>query len=149
MDTVFLAFANSTTEKLETLTEEDEKVNAVLSKRKVAGDIDLIREQYATTNRIMDSLFMYQHKITVFLYSGHAGRDRLVLEDQDANAEGITAILQQCPNLKLVGIGNESILGRCNKESGNAGKPVTSSGSAVVFKTDVMRESFFIYRTEN
>ncbi len=146
MDTVFLAFANSNSDKLETLTEEDEKVNAVLTKRKIAGDIDLIREQYATTNRLIDGLFMYQKKLSIFLYSGHAGRDKLIMEDQDANAEGIAALLQQCPNIKLVVLNGCSTKGQVDLLL-QAKIPIVIATSAPVGDTIATRFSIAFFNS--
>ena len=131
MDTVFISFANSSTDKLPSLTEEDEKVNTVLSRRKMQGAIDLVREQYASSHRMLETLFLYQNKLSVFLYSGHAGRDRLLLEDQDANAEGIAALLQQCPNIKLVVLNGCSTKGQVQQLL-DLGIPIVIATSAPV-----------------
>ncbi len=131
MDTVFLAFANSDTDKLHTLSEEDEKVYGVLSNYKASGAIDLIREQYATTNRLIETFRNFQDKLSVFLYSGHAGRDQLMLQDQNANAEGVAALLKRCPNIKLVILNGCSTAGQVNQLLNN-GVPIVIATSSPV-----------------
>ncbi len=132
MDTVFLAFANDEEDALDTLSLENEKVYSVLSRRKAnLGDIDILREKDATTYSVMETLSFHQDNITVFLYSGHAGRDRLLLEDQDANAEGIAALLQECPNIKLVVLNGCSTKGQV-QELLDVGIPVVIATASPV-----------------
>ena len=51
----------------------------------------------------------------VSLYSGHAGRDSLELEDGKAHVEGIAALLGRCENLKLVILNGCSTAGQVNE----------------------------------
>ena len=101
-NTVFLAFANSDTETLHTLRQEDEAVYEILSPLALKGDFIIHRDSKATTSTITHHIAQYKDSIRLFLYSGHAGRDQLVLEDQEANATGIAHLLGQCPRLRLV-----------------------------------------------
>ncbi len=101
-DTVFLAFANSDTETLQTLRQEDEAVYEVLSPLALKGHILIHRDSKATTSSVSHHLAQYRESVRIFLYSGHAGRDKLVMEDQEANATGIAHLLGQCPRLRLV-----------------------------------------------
>ncbi|MBL7817502.1 MAG: hypothetical protein JNL70_21025 [Saprospiraceae bacterium] len=112
MPTLFLAFANSDKTPLNSLRIEDSKVNSTLNDRKRLGDFIVHSEQYATNENIISGLRTFQNDIVLFLYSGHAGRDKLKLEDGDANADGIAALLGRCPNLKLVVLNGCSTLGQ-------------------------------------
>lgn len=102
MPTLFLAFANSERIYLNTLRDEDAKVNGLLNERKLHGDFIVHSEQFATTAKVISGLRQFKEDIVLFLYSGHAGRDSLELEDGEVNADGIAALLSRCPNLKLV-----------------------------------------------
>ncbi len=147
MNTVFLAFANSTHEKLDSLQEEDEKVYDLLSRRKATfGDVDILREQYATTGRVMESLSLYQNQVQVFLYSGHAGRDRLLLEDQDANAEGIAALLRECPEIKLVILNGCSTKGQVTQLL-DSGVPIVIATSSPVEDKAATRFSIGFFKS--
>lgn len=116
MNVIVLAFANSSSAPLPTLKEEDRGVYQVLSKK--AGEEKewhILHNSFASIADVTDDLLVYQDKISVFLYSGHAERDVLVTEGGDANAEGIAALLGACPNLKLV------VLNGCSTQGQVAG----------------------------
>ena len=112
MPTLFLAFANSETNPLAALREEDDSVHALLSERASRDDFRIVRESYATREIITRQLPLFQQDIHLFLYSGHAGSDGLILEDGLARAEGIAALLGRCPNLKLVVLNGCSTVGQ-------------------------------------
>ena len=101
-ETIFLAFANSDTESLSTLVEEDNLIYALLSPLALKGNIIIHRDSKATTDSICHHLAQYRDTIRLFLYSGHAGRDKLLLEDKVADSTGIAHLLSQCPRLQLV-----------------------------------------------
>lgn len=102
MDVIFLAFANSRSEPLLTLQEEDNALYKILSPRQLKQHFILNRDSYATIDTVSQFISQSRDQLRIFLYSGHAGRDRLMLEGQSANAEGIAHLLGQCRNLKLV-----------------------------------------------
>jgi hypothetical protein len=102
MDVIFLAFANDRSNPLPTLQEEDNNLNRILSPRQLKQHYILIRDSYASISSVADTIAQTKDQLRVFLYSGHANRDKLVLEGQSANAEGIAYLLGQCPNLQLV-----------------------------------------------
>ena len=103
MNTIFLAFANSDKNPLVTLSEEDRAVYKMLSQKASAEkEWHIQHNSQARIRDIVEDLDLYKDQITVFLFSGHAGRDVLFTQDEAANAEGIAALLGQCPNLKLV-----------------------------------------------
>lgn len=102
MDVLYLAFANDRSNPLLTLQEEDNNLNRILSPRQLKQHYILIRDSYATISSVASTIAQTRDQLRVFLYSGHAGRDKLLLEGQAANAEGIAYLLGQCPNLQLV-----------------------------------------------
>ena len=67
----------------------------------------------------------------LFLYSGHAGGDRLLLESGDAQAAGVAALLGRCPNLKIVVLNGCSTAGQV-KALIDAGVPSVIATSAPI-----------------
>ncbi len=102
MDVISLAFANDRANPLPTLQEEDNNLNRILSPRQLKQHYILIRDSYASITSVTNTVAQSKDQLRIFLYSGHAGRDKLLLEGQAANAEGIAYLLGQCPNLQLV-----------------------------------------------
>ena len=112
MATLLLTFANSETDPLESLRKEDDKAHAVLGERVARGDFTLVREQYASREKIVAALQQYRNDLCLFWYSGHAGSDQLLMEVGIAQASGIAALLGACPNLKLVALNGCSTAGQ-------------------------------------
>ena len=133
---LYFAYANSPEDPLKNLTLEDSLVNAQLSERaNMDDDYNIHRESYATTTNITRTLARFRDKICLFHFSGHAGNDELVLEDQEANADGIGQLLLQCPNLHLVMLNGCSTIGHVKtllNEEGEKGIPVVIATSRSV-----------------
>ncbi len=102
MDVLVLAFANSRSEPLLTLHEEDTALYKLLSPRQLRQHYILHRDSYATIDSVSQSIAQSRDQLRIFLYSGHAGRDSLMLEGESAHAKGVAHLLGQCRNLKLV-----------------------------------------------
>ncbi len=102
MPTLLLTFANSETNRLKTLTDEYEGVSDALRGREVQGDFTVVATPIATRNQIYKEIRAREADICLFLFSGHAGADQLLLEDGVGHAEGIAGLLGRCPNLKVV-----------------------------------------------
>lgn len=102
MSLVFLAFANQKDAPLPTLQQEDDKVYAAFARREQQQHLRIHRDSYTTRRKIGEYLNMHKDELVIFHYSGHAERDRLLLEDETADSRGIAAFLAQCPRLKLV-----------------------------------------------
>lgn len=103
MDLIYLAYAHSLEEPLKSLQREDEEVNNILKERAfVDNHFNINRVSFATTKAIIEDLNKYKDKICIFHYSGHAASDSLLIEDKEANANAISKLLLECPNLKLV-----------------------------------------------
>lgn len=131
MNLIFTAFANSRTSPLPTLQEEDTSIQSILARAAQHDEFHIHRDQYASVNSITEFLLLYQHNLTVFLYSGHAGRDRLFLEGGEANASGLATLLGACPNLKLVILNGCSTGGQVQALL-DAGVPMVVATSAPV-----------------
>lgn len=99
---IFLAYANSQTEPLPTLSKEDEEVYRILTSRYQKNHFKLHRESNATLLLLTEQLVTFREELSLFVFSGHAGRDRLLLKDSAANSSGIAQLLEACPQLKLV-----------------------------------------------
>lgn len=132
MNVLFLSFANSREQPLPSLQQEEEGIYKTLSPRALRQHFLLHREPYATTARISEYLVLFRSHITIFHYSGHAGRDRLLLEgEESAHAEGVAHLLGQCPRLKLAVLNGCSTQGQVQRLL-VAGVPVVVATSAPV-----------------
>lgn len=132
MNVLFLSFANSREQPLPSLQQEEEGIYKTLSPRALKQHFLLHREPYATIARISEYLALYRDHITIFHYSGHAGRDRLLLaEEETAHSEGIAHLLGQCPRLQLAVLNGCSTQGQVQRLL-EAGVPVVIATSAPV-----------------
>ncbi len=131
MRIVYLTFSNSQQAPLPTLQEEDDKVHKTLAQRDVAHHFRLHRDSFSTIPKIAEYLLLYQEQIALFHFSGHAGRDQLLLDDNAANAVGITQLLSRCSNLQLVVLNGCSTKGQVSALL-EAGVPVIIATSAPV-----------------
>ena len=131
MDTLLLAFANQPAAPLPTLQEEDDALMRLLAPRAKSQHFLLHREQFATVERLPTYITLYRDSLAVFLFSGHAGRDRLLMGDGVAHAEGLAQMLGQCPRLRLVFLNGCSTAGQV-RELLAQGIPVVVATSAPV-----------------
>lgn len=131
MRLLFLAYANSQQDPLHTLQEEDDRVYKTLSRRMAQQHVRLHRDSYSTIPKVLEYLTLFQEDIALFYFAGHAGRDRLLLADEEANALGIAAALGRCPHLKLVVLNGCSTKGQVQALL-NAGVRVVIATSAPV-----------------
>ena len=104
MPTLLLTFANSDdpAKRLQTLTDEYEGVSDALRDREVKGDFIVVAKPIATSYQIYKEIRAREADICLFLFSGHAGTDRLLLEDGEGYSDGIAGLLGRCPKLKVV-----------------------------------------------
>lgn len=101
MDKILIAFANSKEDELQNLRKEDEDINSLLVSA-LSDYYTIIPDSNATKDSLGRKIRENQDDICLFLYSGHAGSDELLLDDQKAGAEGLAALLEGCTKLKLV-----------------------------------------------
>ncbi|MFN7118298.1 MAG: hypothetical protein ACK4TA_15970 [Saprospiraceae bacterium] len=132
MSAIFLAFANTPENRLPTLAQEDDQVYALLSRRAAQQHFTLHRDSSATIGKIAEYLILYRDTLDVFLYSGHAEKDALLLEDDSARAEGIAQLLGQCPNLKLIILNGCSTAGQVERLLQLPNQPIVIATSAPV-----------------
>ena len=150
-NTIFISFANSETESLHTLRQEDEAVYEILSPLAEKGNFKIHRDSKATTSSLSRDIGNYRESMRLFLYSGHAGRDKLILEDQEANAAGIAHLLSQCPRLRLVFLNGCSTKGQV-AEMLSKGIPAVLATSAPIDDIKAMefsRRFFTAMRDQN
>lgn len=133
-DVIFLAFANSSSEPLESLSREDDQVYAALSDRRLRGHFIIHRDSHSNPEKFVEYLDKFREQLVVFHYSGHAGRDSLLFGGQAANARGVAYQLGQIGKkgiLKLVILNGCSTAGQVRGLL-DAGVPVVIATSAPV-----------------
>ena len=131
MDTLFLTFANRSTDNLPSLREEDDALYRLLAPRARERHFLLHRDSFATLENLPAYLTLYRDDLVLFLFSGHAGRDRLLLGDGDAQSGGLAKMLGMCPKLKLVVLNGCSTQGQVEALLGQ-GVPVVLATSSPV-----------------
>lgn len=147
MSRILLTFANAPgNTTLDSLNEEYLGVRNALLNRDRLGAIRVSPEQRATTDLIVRNLDQYKDDLVLFLYSGHAGADKLELEDQNANARGIALLLGECAKraLKVV-ILNGCATGQQAQALLDAGVPVVIATSAPVGDKSAARFSIAFF----
>lgn len=127
MATLLLTFANSEQNRLDALTRECDGVNEALQERFADGDFVVISEPLATRHKIVDLIRAHEENISLFLFSGHAGSDQLILEDGAGLLDGIAGLLSRCPKLELVILNGCSTAGQV--------KMMLDSGIPIVIAT--------------
>ena len=131
MDVIYLAFANDSTNPLPTLKEENQRLNQILEPRSDKGHYNLKSDSFASISQISSKIATYRNDLRIFLYSGHAEKDSLLLEGENANAEGVAYLLGQCPQLQLVFLNGCSTKGQVYQLLEN-GVPVVIATSAPI-----------------
>ncbi len=148
MDVIFLAYANDRTNPLPTLQEEDNTLNRILSPRQLKQHFILLRDSYASIQSVAGTIAQSKEQLRIFLYSGHANRDKLILEGQSASAEGIAYLLGQCPNLQLVFLNGCSTKGQVYNLL-QKGIPVVIATSAPIEDKKAMEFSTRFFQAMN
>ncbi|MEZ5043468.1 MAG: CHAT domain-containing protein [Saprospiraceae bacterium] len=144
MEVIFLTFANKQDAPLPTIQLEDDKVYKALSPRALQQHYLLHRDSFTSIAKVAEYLSLYRDHITIFHYSGHAERDALLFEDEDAKAEGIAHLLGQCKRLKLVILNGCSTKGQVDQLLAN-GVPIVIATSAPVADQSATRFSIRFY----
>lgn len=130
MDVIFLAYANSQTDPLPSLAEEDDGVFGALVNRALKGDFFIHRDAFTTLGKLNEYLGIYGDRLAVFHFSGHADNDTIHLADDQANAMGIAHQLgasARAGHLKMV------VLNGCSTSGQVAG--LLAAGVPVVIAT--------------
>ena len=131
MNLIFLTFANSQHDPLPSLQREDDAVYRALMPRALQQRYLLHRDSYTSIEKIAEYITLVRDHLLLFHYSGHAGRDGLLLDSEAASAGGIRSMLAQCPSLKLVVLNGCSTQGQVTALL-EAGVPVVIGTSAPV-----------------
>ena len=131
MDILLFAFANDRHQPLPTLTEEYLAINQILAPRVLRQHFLAWAISHATLDDVAYYLTLFRDRIKFFQFSGHAGRDFLLLENGHNRTEGIIHLLGQCPHLEVV------VLNGCSTRSQvdalhQAGIPLVIATSAPV-----------------
>ncbi len=132
MEFLFLAFANSESDPLPLLKEEEETVYGLLSRRAREGHFSLHRDPATDLAKLAEYLILLRDHLSVFLFSGHANPEALSLTGDKANALGIAGLLGQCPKLKLVVLNGCSTQGQVERLLKLESQPVVIATSAPV-----------------
>ena len=144
MHTILLTYANSDIDRLPTLTKERDDVYAQLDQLP-KGDFEVISEALSTTDKLISYIRSREDTLCLFLFSGHAGRDALIMLDGRANADGIAALLGDCKQLKLVVLNGCSTAGQV-KALLNNGVPVVIATSAPVDDETATKFSIYFFK---
>ena len=119
---LYFAYANSQENPLPTLTKEDNNVNQHLTPRALEKNhFNIQKDSNATIEGIKQILTDYKDQIYLFHYSGHAGNDKLLVQDKTINLDGIVELLLECPNLKIVVLNGCSTKGQVDTLLNNDG----------------------------
>jgi len=146
MDYIFTAFANSQENNLKNLEIEDKLVYGLLNDGKRKFDYHIYRESLASIDKLSQALADHQDELSIFLFSGHAGMEYLLLKDQLARAAGIAHTLSLCPNLKLVILNGCSTIGHVNLLLDSGIPMVIATSTPVNDKTATIFSSIFFQK---
>ncbi len=127
MEVLLLSFANSRENPLPTLSGEYGALNKILSPRVLRQHFLSWSVSHATLDDVAYYLTLFRDRLSLFLFSGHAGRDLLLTEDGATRAAGIAHLLGQCRNLKVV------ILNGCS--TGGQVEALHAAGVSLVIAT--------------
>lgn len=132
MALIFLSFANDAAHPLPTLTREDEEVYRLLSSRSAKGHFSLHRDSNASLAKVAEYIIRFKDDLTVFLFSGHADRDHLLMDGQTVQGNGIAALLGECPRLKVIVLNGCSTVGQVQELLELPNQPAVIATSAPV-----------------
>lgn len=112
MSVIYLTYANKEDKPLSHLREEADEVNRLLTDRKLRNHFLLETDPFTSVEKIAYHINKYRDRLVFFGFSGHAGRDCLLTEEETAYAKGMAQLLGQCPNLQVVFLNGCSTAGQ-------------------------------------
>lgn len=112
---IYLAFANTSSNPLKSLSEEEDKILDALRPRERSGHFMIKHDSFATIEKLSKNLAEFKDHLMIFHYSGHAGDNELELDEGDAKAGGLVSFLGNCPKLKLVVLNGCSTKGQVRR----------------------------------
>lgn len=93
-----LTFANDAGKPLKYLEEEHNELKDLID----ASDIHATWDPFTRRKRLVEHLLKLRETLEVFSYSGHAGGEFLISEEDRTNIQGIAGLLGSCPKIKIV-----------------------------------------------
>lgn len=145
MDILFFAFSNDRERPLPALQKEDETLYSLLAPRQAQQHFLIHRDSYTSIDSIAEYLTLYKDNVVLFHYSGHADRNSLMVDGDEAFAVGIAQLLGQCPRLKAVVLNGCSTVGQVSLLL-EKGVPLVVSTSAPVDDDKAAEFSMQFYR---
>ena len=113
-DVLLFAFANNHAKPLPTLQKEYEELNQILEDRNYNSNFHTTMFPFASVDDFTENIIKYRKKLFLFHFAGHAGPQKLEYLDINAHVRGISYLLSQCPNLKLVFLNGFSTIDHVN-----------------------------------
>lgn len=99
---VILAFANDTSDSLVYLDHESEMVYSYLN-RMDNTIVNAVQKKEVTIDELFAEFANKKKDITIFHFSGHAGKlDLMFKEGRIVSGEGIAQLITHAPNIELV-----------------------------------------------
>ena len=150
MTTLYLCFANQDANPLPSLRDEQRNIKQALLKGASSGHFYVLEEAFASPSTMVNALQQIRPNLTIFHFSGHAGRDQLEMGSAAAYAEGIAQLLSKCPQLQLVLLNGCSTLGQVAALH-EAGVPLVIATSAPIddLKAGTFGARFYRALSEN
>lgn len=131
MEVLLLTFANDRERPLPTLAAEYTALNRILLPQALRQHFFCCSISHASLDDIAFYLTLFRDRLSLFLFSGHAGRDSLHTVGDSTHSVGIAHLLGQCRNLKVVILNGCSTNGQV-KALHDAGVPLVIATSAPV-----------------
>ncbi len=98
---IFLAFANSASDPLPQLNEEEKAIRKSLLAR-AQQHYHIHPDSHASIDSIRQYLTEYRDQVWLFHFGGHAGSKQIMLGTENAQADGVAAMLAEQSGIKLV-----------------------------------------------
>lgn len=133
MDTalIFLAFANDADSHLELLKEESERIFKALEEPERKSYIKIHREESADIEEVFEGFTRYMDQISIFHYAGHADGEGLLLEGGRGSIKGLSKLIGEQKNLKLVFLNGCSSQGQVDELFEEGVKAVIATSAPV------------------
>lgn len=129
---LYFAFANSPQSPLPGLKEEDERIYNILAQRSLQQHFRIQMDSYITIEALAGHLIRLKNDLTLLHFAGHSGTAFLFSKELNLTWEsGISRLLGQCPQLKLVVL-NSSTTSSQVESLLEAGIPAVIAASNIV-----------------
>ncbi|MEO1450600.1 MAG: CHAT domain-containing protein, partial [Bacteroidota bacterium] len=137
---VYLTFAaDPEGNALPALQPESQELNRVFASLHQKQEIQVLRDETAVLDEILETCARYQEQMIGFHYAGHASGETLDLEDGAASSDSIAQLLGSMPNLMFACLNGCATFGQVEKLFA-AGVPVVIATSYAV--SDVQAKTF-------